>query len=363
MNANETIAGSSNDNNSHCNNKQVVVDEELSSNIVELNIGGINYTTTKTTLLRYEDSMLALIVSGDYPTSKDKDGRIFIDRDGNLFSFILNYLRTNKLFIDNINTMNFNDYEYDNSSSLTLLMNKLLSLKIEADFYRIDNLINDIDELLLLLRDKLARSVTLNENRYQYYQYQVQLAKETSSTGSQATSSTSQSLTNSEQNAGYHIDLIEHNFLNTNTKRLQIIAHYDVFKMLPLLEDDLNLLLTIKQRVSDSEQQQMPYRVTDGHCWYLGNDCFEMQNISYLTRAQIGHILLKFNSKLLSSSIAYLNSINNNTYNLSIMDKWFVLKDAVEKYLTNMCTLQQKALPPGRTAGYIDWDPQNNDQV
>ena len=41
--------------------------------------------------------MLAAMFSGRHPCSKDKDGRFFIDADGEIFCHILNYLRSNKL--------------------------------------------------------------------------------------------------------------------------------------------------------------------------------------------------------------------------------------------------------------------------
>jgi hypothetical protein len=315
------------------------------SNIVELNIGGVYFTTAKTTLLRYEDSMLALIVSENYPTYKDKEGRLFIDRDATLFIHILNYLRTNKLIINDLNN---NDYSHDN---LNLSINKLLNLKIEADFYRIDNLISDIDVLLMVQREKLAKISVMNDNKFNYYQLQVQNLQAGAAAAAASTAAT-------VKDEGYHLELIEHNFLNTNTKCLQIIAHYDVFKMLPLMKDDLDLIETAKQTIDESQQSQIPHKLQDRHCWYLGNDCFEIQNVSYLTRTQLGHILLQMNSKLLHSNIAYLNSVNNSAYNLSIFDKWFIQKDLVGKYLSNIGP-QQKALPPGRTVGYIDWDPQS----
>ena len=297
-----------------------------SSGLIELNVGGFYFTTTKTTLCRYEDSMLSLMASGDYPSHKDPSGRLFIDRDGQLFSYILSYLRNNKL--------NINEFNQDCEN----IVSKLVSLKVEADFYRIDNLINDIDALLVNQKEKLEKLNSLNENKFNFYQTQCQ------------------SQSSKDSLDGYHLELIEHNFLNTNTKCLQIIAHYDVFKMLPLLKDDLEVIERAKQTISESLQSQVPHKLDNRHCWYLGNDCFEIQNITYLTRSQLGHILLQnTNSKLIHSNIAYLNSVNNSTYNLSIFDKWCLPKDVVGKYLSNMCVLQQKALPPGRTVGYIDY--------
>ena len=68
--------------------------------IVELNVGGVAYTTTENTLCRYPDSMLAKMFSGNMrPGMKDSHGRFVIDRDGDLFAVILQYLRTGGLYI------------------------------------------------------------------------------------------------------------------------------------------------------------------------------------------------------------------------------------------------------------------------
>ena len=50
--------------------------------IVELNVGGQHFTTSSNTLQSQPDSMIsAMFTRWDLP--KDKDGRIFIDRDPN----------------------------------------------------------------------------------------------------------------------------------------------------------------------------------------------------------------------------------------------------------------------------------------
>ena len=60
---------------------------------VKLNIGGIRYETSVTTLVKDGQSMLAAMFSGLYPLSPDPDdGSIFIDRDGTHFRYILKYV-------------------------------------------------------------------------------------------------------------------------------------------------------------------------------------------------------------------------------------------------------------------------------
>ncbi len=62
--------------------------------IVELNVGGTHFTTTRSTLSKEPDSMLARMFAGDMtPSTKDSMGKYFIDRSGVHFSAVLAYLR------------------------------------------------------------------------------------------------------------------------------------------------------------------------------------------------------------------------------------------------------------------------------
>ena len=65
--------------------------------VVDLNVGGRHFTTHLSTLTKEPDSMLAAMFSGRHPCSKDKDGRFFIDADGEIFYHILNYLRFDEI--------------------------------------------------------------------------------------------------------------------------------------------------------------------------------------------------------------------------------------------------------------------------
>lgn len=63
-------------------------------NIIELNVGGRKFTTTRDTLCKDADSMLAAMFSGDFmPAHQDSKGRVFLDRNGDMFAVILSYLR------------------------------------------------------------------------------------------------------------------------------------------------------------------------------------------------------------------------------------------------------------------------------
>eukprot|EP00992_Anisonema_acinus_P005983 TRINITY_DN19595_c0_g1_i1.p1 TRINITY_DN19595_c0_g1~~TRINITY_DN19595_c0_g1_i1.p1 ORF type:complete len:177 (-),score=55.03 TRINITY_DN19595_c0_g1_i1:152-631(-) len=62
--------------------------------IVELNVGGVAYTTTKATLCS-RDGLLSSIMSGDAREYRDRE--IFIDRNGQLFRYVLDFLRDGEL--------------------------------------------------------------------------------------------------------------------------------------------------------------------------------------------------------------------------------------------------------------------------
>ena len=91
----------------------------LCREVITLNVGGVLHTTTRSTLTKYSDSMLAAMFGGSYtPTSFDQERRYFIDRDGHLFTHVLNFLRSGRLVLPK----SFQDTEL---------------LELEADFYQI----------------------------------------------------------------------------------------------------------------------------------------------------------------------------------------------------------------------------------
>uniref|UniRef100_A0A0K0D942 BTB_2 domain-containing protein n=1 Tax=Angiostrongylus cantonensis TaxID=6313 RepID=A0A0K0D942_ANGCA len=97
----------------------------MNDDIIELNVGGTCYSTIRETLMREPDTLLFRIANGSSVLPKDvirlDNNKFFIDRDGLLFSHILNYLRTEKLMLPK----GFND---------------TLRLFNEAEFYGIHKL-------------------------------------------------------------------------------------------------------------------------------------------------------------------------------------------------------------------------------
>jgi hypothetical protein len=100
-------------------------DQQLkNSKIIKLNVGGKRFTTTLTTLTSDKDSMLAAMFSGRYSLEKDEEGYHFIDRNGEYFSFILDYLRTGQL------------------SSTAINDNILTELKKEVQYYQLSAMVD-----------------------------------------------------------------------------------------------------------------------------------------------------------------------------------------------------------------------------
>ena len=69
------------------------------SRIITLSVGGKVFQTNLDTLIRDANSMLSAMFSGRHPIETDERGYYFLDRDGKLFRYILNYLRKGELVI------------------------------------------------------------------------------------------------------------------------------------------------------------------------------------------------------------------------------------------------------------------------
>ena len=100
----------------------------MGEQIVRLNVGGVYYMTTKATLSRYPESMLGAMFNGSLPNNTDENGCYFIDRDGDLFRHVLNFLRSSQLALPS-------DFKH------------LDQLAVEADFYQVQPLIQLVNEM------------------------------------------------------------------------------------------------------------------------------------------------------------------------------------------------------------------------
>jgi BTB/POZ domain-containing protein KCTD8/12/16 len=111
----------------------------MNQEIVELNIGGSFYTTSRHTLLssvEHNTLFHELFETKTKQSVCDSNQRVFLDRDGCLFKFILDYLRNDgKLVLPEC----FDDFN---------------RLKSEANFYKMSQLEKSINDLVQSNRNR-----------------------------------------------------------------------------------------------------------------------------------------------------------------------------------------------------------------
>ena len=112
---------------------------------IELNVGGKFYSTSVLTLTRDPDSLLGRIFSGRQDVKKDNSGKYFIDRDGSLFRYILDFLRTKRLHLPE----DFGEIE---------------RLKTEAEFFEM----TDLEQQLELHCKRRERAATIVSEQFGY---------------------------------------------------------------------------------------------------------------------------------------------------------------------------------------------------
>lgn len=124
---------------------QAAYNKSMNEPIV-LNVGGMKYTTTKATLATIEGTFLyKMLIEGKFLAEPLKDGSYFIDRDGQHFRFILNFLRDSYVNIG------------DKSITLELLQ--------EAMFYQIQPLIEHLKEMIQTEQIERIKSKILCHNQ------------------------------------------------------------------------------------------------------------------------------------------------------------------------------------------------------
>lgn len=109
---------------------ETIQHQQQSSERVELNVGGEVFMTTVSTLTSVKDTVFSVIFSGQFDIERDTQGRIFFDRDGIVFRWILNFLR------------NRNTFELPRANPLLLSQ-----IYAEADFFQVKPLVDKIDNL------------------------------------------------------------------------------------------------------------------------------------------------------------------------------------------------------------------------
>ncbi|XP_075706175.1 potassium channel regulatory protein [Rhinoderma darwinii] len=95
--------------------------------VITLDVGGMKFSTLTSTLLRFPESKFAHMLDGSDRDFRIVNGQYFVDRDGNLFNYILDYLRTSHLTLPS----DFSDYE---------------RLQREAEFYQIPSLAEQLGQ-------------------------------------------------------------------------------------------------------------------------------------------------------------------------------------------------------------------------
>lgn len=101
--------------------------------IVNFNVGGKFYSTLKTTLSNYKESILYQYIQDLSLCIVDQDGKIFIDKNHKPFSLILNYMRDQSMDIEKT------------LKSMNIDINEML---IESEYYNILSLITKLKTII-----------------------------------------------------------------------------------------------------------------------------------------------------------------------------------------------------------------------
>ncbi|XP_069737656.1 potassium channel regulatory protein [Phaenicophaeus curvirostris] len=78
-----------------------------SQEVVVLNVGGMRFVTRASTLQQFPESRLARMLNDDDREFKLVKGEVFVDRDGTLFSYVMDFLRTLQVSLPT----DFSDYQ------------------------------------------------------------------------------------------------------------------------------------------------------------------------------------------------------------------------------------------------------------
>jgi hypothetical protein len=263
--------------------------EKLSpDDIITFNIGGQIYSTKRSTINENVDSQsyLSLIIKNQTKIQLDENSRYFIDRDGKYFSYILNYFRERKLLLPE----NFQEFK---------------QLILEAKFYQIDRLINEIENRLNRSNEnnhigfQLTLISKLNENR--------RLVK---------------LIGPLKLISLFKIQLIGEKFLNI------ISSYVDPQKILCQLTFPFNEKLILCQPLDQLQKfvlakQAKKMGLMVSYCedyFYIPIECNTM------ARDEFSYLLLnKYNGKLLNTSITY-----DDSYNL--IENWLLSTQSDEIY-------------------------------
>jgi len=200
----------------------------MSSEIIYLNVGGIKYSTTRNTLCKYPQSMLGVMFSQDMdeePAQLDKDGYYFIDRNGEIFEYILQFLRSADISLPT------DEKEYN-------------LLKCEVNFYQIEPLTQMFPMTNSGEEIKTMEMVIISYRNIQRYknEYKKHYCRKTNNNQFEIMNTTTTSFNRKEYNqpelVDNHWQLIEQKVVATNDQMSSFIlllnfnktSFYNIFK-------------------------------------------------------------------------------------------------------------------------------------
>lgn len=129
------------------------------SRIVRLNVGGTRYEVSRNTLMRLEGSMLAILISGQWREG-DVEDEIFIDRDGNRFKYILDYLRSDWVYVSDLSDQAAlkDDFEFFGINA------DMSKVSVMGDFTAINELSEDIEKCEKTILEKKRKIAAIQES-------------------------------------------------------------------------------------------------------------------------------------------------------------------------------------------------------
>ena len=111
--------------------------------VIKLNVGGHVFQTSLDNLRKYPQSVLATMFSESFELVKGEDGSYFIDRDGEHFRHILNYLRSGE------------------GPTSAIPANSKEEIRREATFYGLTGLVAILNDAFLLEDDEINEDSSL----------------------------------------------------------------------------------------------------------------------------------------------------------------------------------------------------------
>ncbi|XP_022094629.1 BTB/POZ domain-containing adapter for CUL3-mediated RhoA degradation protein 3-like [Acanthaster planci] len=227
---------------------------------VKLDVGGYLYTTPRSTVTRYPESMLGKMFSGRIPPAIDADGRYLINGDGSVFCHVLNYLRRSKLDLPG----DFQDWDL---------------LATEADYYRIE----DLKKAVKTAKEEMVTKEFVEVTSYHNRDGQINGYRGSTETLHQLKSFYNLgSIEVSKNSGGNYFEFFE----RTYPQRLEI------FRTLSKLGFELNTVRSIDSKYCWTFSRKVsgripPVRDTDGKYVIDGDGSVFRHVLNYLRRSKL----------------------------------------------------------------------------